>query len=75
MYVCLRKLKINPLMNIKETACILSLLSHSSVQISQTGVYTAHGMNVKCHRVGDAYGPGVRDGEKEGWVMACYKAA
>lgn len=53
-------------MNIKETACLLSLLSHNSVQTSQTGVYTAHGISVKCHRVGNAYGQGVRDGRKRG---------
>lgn len=43
-------------MNTKETACILLFLSYSSIQMSQTGVYTSHGMDVKCHGAGDAQG-------------------
>lgn len=66
MYVHLGKLKMNQWRHVKETVCILSLLSHNSVQISQTGVYTGHGENVKCHRDGNAYRQGVRDGRNRG---------
>lgn len=45
-------------MNTKETACILLFLSYSSVQMSQTGVYTALDMDVKCRGAGDAQGWG-----------------